>query len=378
LRGLAALAVAIGHGFAMLPNGRIEDPAFILTPTNALLAAGEIFVQPNTAVVVFYVLSGFVLGEAFRRDRSASLLLHTLAFAVRRLWRLFPVMWLSIVLSAAILIAIPHSTYAGATGWFNNSLDVEVSIKAILANAMGLSHSINAVLWSVQIELWMIVLLPLMVGVCKQTSIAGDYAIVCILCAASIFGWNTLWNCILFAYCFYLGILLPKVLSDESALRLLGNGGGLAVSLALLLPVELLYASQQLGVQYKFIADALISFHVIAFLVLRPDSRAISILRPLVWLGDVSYSFYCYAFSILIALGSLSLAIVPAHWLASNVVATAVTLLVTMSSILISLVLAKYSFERVEKPAIKIGSVWSKRIEASAFPSSPRPRHQIV
>ena len=32
-------------------------------PGNALLAAGELLFQPNTAVILFYVLSGFVFGE---------------------------------------------------------------------------------------------------------------------------------------------------------------------------------------------------------------------------------------------------------------------------------------------------------------------------
>src|SRR5262245_55634440 len=111
LRGLAALAVAIGHSFALLINGRIESPSFVLRPTNALLAVGELLIQPNTAVIVFYVLSGFVLGEAFRRRRSSAFLPHILAFAVRRAWRLLPVMWLSIAFSAAIFILIPRGPY---------------------------------------------------------------------------------------------------------------------------------------------------------------------------------------------------------------------------------------------------------------------------
>jgi len=46
LRGAAALCVAIGHSFTVMSNGRIEDAHFTLRPGNALLAAGEILVQP--------------------------------------------------------------------------------------------------------------------------------------------------------------------------------------------------------------------------------------------------------------------------------------------------------------------------------------------
>jgi peptidoglycan/LPS O-acetylase OafA/YrhL len=370
LRGLAALAVAVGHAFTLMPNGRVENASFVLKPSNAVLAAAEVLIQPNTAVIVFYVLSGFVLGEAFRRRRSSASLPHLLAFTVRRLWRLIPVMWLSIFFSAVILVAIPHIAYSGATGWFNASINIPVSLGAILANLAGLSHSMNGVLWSIQIELGMIGLLPLMVWICNRTSLGADYAIFWALCFISIFGWDQLWNCFIFAYCFYAGVMLPKVLSDPVAPRLFGDGIGVTVSLVLLLPIELLFVSQRLWMPYKFVADALISFHLIAFLVLRQDCKEASLLdRPfLVWIGDVSYSFYCYAMSVLIVLGSLVFMIVPASWLASNLVATIMTLVAATSCVVISLVLAHFSFELVEKPGMRIGALWSKRIEVGALP----------
>jgi hypothetical protein len=92
--------------------------------------------------------------------------------------------------------------FSGATGWFNNSINVDVSVNAILANVAGLSHSINSVLWSVQIELAMIALLPLMVGICSRTSLAVDYGILCALGLVSIFARDRLWNSALFCVLF--------------------------------------------------------------------------------------------------------------------------------------------------------------------------------
>jgi hypothetical protein len=56
-----------------------------------------------------------------------------------------------------------------------------------------------------------------------------------------------------------------------------------------LLPIEFVYASHQLWTPYKFVVDALISFHLIAFLIVRPNGATISLLdQPiLVWLGDI-------------------------------------------------------------------------------------------
>src|SRR3984893_13130441 len=90
LRGIAALSVAVGHSFTVMSNGRIEDAHFALRPGNALLAAGEGLVHPHTAVILFYVLSGLVLGESLRRRNAATALRHLCAFTVRRLWRAPP------------------------------------------------------------------------------------------------------------------------------------------------------------------------------------------------------------------------------------------------------------------------------------------------
>src|ERR1700743_2174728 len=104
LRGIAALCGGVGHAFTVMRNGRIEDASFTLRPGNALLAAGELLIQPNTAVILFYVLSGLVLGASLRRNTAASEHRRLGAFVMRRLWRLLPVMWLSIVLAIAAAI----------------------------------------------------------------------------------------------------------------------------------------------------------------------------------------------------------------------------------------------------------------------------------
>ena len=114
----------------------------------------------------------------------------------------------------------------------------------LLQNFAGLSYSINSVLWSIQIELVMIVLLPPMVWLSRRTSLAIDCGIVVALYAGAIAFWGTLPNFALFAYCFYLGVALPKLLSHSVAARLVGNGIGVVLALALLLPVEYLYVSQ--------------------------------------------------------------------------------------------------------------------------------------
>jgi peptidoglycan/LPS O-acetylase OafA/YrhL len=365
LRGIAALCVAVGHTFTLMRNGRIEDAHFALRPGNALLAAGELLIQPNTAVILFYVLSGLVLGVSLRRHAAASVRGRLSGFAIRRLWRLLPVMWLSILFAAAAAILMRGAVFAGTTAWFAQFAAVVLSPTILLENLLGLSYSINSVLWSIQIELVMIALLPPMAWLSGQTSLAVDVAIVAALYLGAVKFWGAVPNVALFAYCFYLGVVLPKFLANDRSARWLGNGFGVIVALALLVLVEYLYVSGRLWLPYKFLVDAVVSAYLLAFVLLRPDCKGARFLdRPaLVWLGDVSYSFYCYAMAVLLVVAWLLLTLIPTPFATSDLGATVIVLATAGLCVAISLVLAAVSFAFIEKPCMAIGRAWSKRIE---------------
>jgi peptidoglycan/LPS O-acetylase OafA/YrhL len=374
LRGIAAVCVAVGHTFTVMGNGRIEDPHFSLRPGNALLALGELFVQPNTAVVFFYVLSGLVLGASLRRHTAVNGNRRLAGFVVRRLWRLLPVMWLSIVLAIAAAVLMRGAAFPGTTPWFAQFATVALSPVIILQNLLGLSYSINSVLWSIQIELVMIALLPPMAWLSGRTSLAIDAAIVAVLYLCVLKVWGAAPNVVLFVYCFYLGVALPKFLADERCARWLGNGFGVLAALALLLPAQYLYVSGRLWMPYKFLVDTLVSADLLAFVLLRSDCAGARFLdRPaLVWLGDVSYSFYCYAMSVLLIVAWVLLTVLPVPFATSDLGATLIVLAAATACVVVSLGLAAISFGLVEKPCMAIGQTWSKRVEGggAAFGTS--------
>jgi peptidoglycan/LPS O-acetylase OafA/YrhL len=373
LRGIAALGVAVGHAFLLMSNGRIEDPHFALRPGSALISAGEILIQPNSAVILFYVLSGFVLGESLRRRTAASGLGQLGGFALRRLWRLLPVMWISILFAAPVAMLMRGEAFAGTTAWFNQFSSVAVSPAILLQNLLGLSHSINSVLWSIQIELVMIGVLPPLVWLSARTNAVADTIIAGAFYLGALKFWSVLPNAALFAYCFYLGVALPKFLGNAATARWLGSGFGVLAGLALLLPVEYLYVSGRLWLPYKFLIDALVSFQVIAFVLLRLDSDGARFLdRPaLVRLGDVSYSFYCHAMPVLLLVAWALLTVVPAAVATSDLGATGIVLAAALLTVAISLVLARISFTLVETPGMRIGRAWSKRIAGWGAPPAP-------
>ena len=95
LQSLRGIAASHGSSRAYSPSiarFAVEDAATIPQMSNiALITAAMMVFQPNTAVVVFYVLSGYVLGASLRRRGIWPLPERMFEFAIRRLARMIPI-----------------------------------------------------------------------------------------------------------------------------------------------------------------------------------------------------------------------------------------------------------------------------------------------
>src|SRR3954453_22544891 len=108
LRGLAAVAVLLGHWMTVVPAWVADTrnlPGYGLlnlfkyTPLSVFTAAYE-------AVLVFFVLSGFVLALPFLEGRGGSYR----SFLVRRAFRIYPVAWVAAgAAMAAVAILGTHA-----------------------------------------------------------------------------------------------------------------------------------------------------------------------------------------------------------------------------------------------------------------------------
>src|SRR5580658_3076283 len=100
LRGVAAFMVAVYH----LLEVRSIDPHTFDVPTFDAVANYFLTTLFNGtgAVIVFFVISGFVLGCNVHPDSILSARFYG-AFAIRRLFRIMPALWLSLAVAIAII-----------------------------------------------------------------------------------------------------------------------------------------------------------------------------------------------------------------------------------------------------------------------------------
>jgi peptidoglycan/LPS O-acetylase OafA/YrhL len=159
LRGLAALQVAAAHLRAQLYPGYQQIEA----PSRAFQAFAFVTGFAHLAVVVFFVLSGWLVGGSLlnkiRDDRALR------DYAIDRTTRLWIV--LVPVLGIGLLCGLLKGALDG--GHVDLGFKGEYSLGAFLGNLVGLQHMVvlpfggNFALWSLANETWYYVMFPLLI-----------------------------------------------------------------------------------------------------------------------------------------------------------------------------------------------------------------------
>lgn len=269
LRGIAALAVALGHCNLSVTGldlwGRTLRDLPQMPGQEIALRLLYVAFPSDAAVTLFFVLSGHVLWESFVRKRPS--LYDGGDYLVARAYRLLPV---------AIASALPLCLVRDA------------SALELVANMLLLGTSMNGVLWSLQVEAvcsLAIFLAWLAAGTSRVRLAALLFAV---LAAAPAFRGS---NFFLFFPAFLLGALIGAVPG-----RIWARRSTLAAGLACLLLASLVLSHGAIARPFEMLGAAT----VIACIRARP--LAFLTARPVAFLGAVSYPFYlCHTFGLELA-----------------------------------------------------------------------------
>ena len=170
LRGVAALIVVGYHALLVIPAisavyvGKIEPAAFTAawwlyaTPLRLLFAGHE-------AVLVFFVLSGFVLTLPFLAQPPTAR--STLAYYGRRIVRLYLPVWGALAFALTLAVAVPRDP--GIGGWLGSHH--APTVHDVWHDALLLfgTSNLNSPLWSLTWEVWFSLLMPLMFVLVRLT-----------------------------------------------------------------------------------------------------------------------------------------------------------------------------------------------------------------
>ena len=156
LRGLAALSVFFSHMIGFIPDSNILN--FFQK------SIFHIFWDGASAVVLFFVLSGFVLSRGFI---ATSTIPNYPSFLVRRVFRLYPAYWFALAIAIGLQMIYQPQGMAELSQWAQ-SLWIEPNTLVITLQHATMvlktnTHAIDPVVWSLIVEMRMSLLVPLII-----------------------------------------------------------------------------------------------------------------------------------------------------------------------------------------------------------------------
>jgi peptidoglycan/LPS O-acetylase OafA/YrhL len=356
LRGLAACVVVISHCYlALISKDRqteLESSFWfnLLRPLH----------NGDAAVIIFFVLSGYVLSLPFFRKTQ---LIYP-RYVVRRVCRIY------IPFAVTVLLALSLYTLAGpphapdATEWFNNELwpSERPGISVIAAHFLMIGTDqdiqLNPAFWTLVYEMRISLLFPLLILLCRDSRIGLVGGLVLLKLSAKAlsehqhhpahaesFGITLLWTAQIIPY-FLTGILLSK---HREQLHRLSERIPKALAVALFVIPAFAFMVQGNFVLAKI--DALYAFGAAVLIMLAVENagfRAFLNHRLPQWLGRISYSTYLIHLPLMLAVTPALLGLTP------PIIAAAVLIGLSLAAATLMHVL-------VEVPAIKLGRRLTRR-----------------
>ena len=346
LRGLAALLVMIHHcGFYYTYNA-VAKRTF------------EIGLNAHAAVVLFYVLSGFVLYMALAKTPLTHKKFQI--FYLRRLFRIYPALWLTSALGLLSVLLLSGRPFAPTTSdW------VLLQYRAVhphwlkVASAfLGASHALPLPVWSITVELVASALMPLIVLTSRHW--AAFLLLSVALLTLSLSGGM---NMPMWVGGYLVDFMFGAELARWGVPSLRCSGWQRhAIWLSILSTLGLSFIRQAGGWNYAnfyhnpyaAMLEAIFATGLIGTVAAWPDAFSLLRRRALVRLGDISYSLYLIHLPLLVLVAGVGgeLLHLPGLSSTSGGIATITLIVLTVP---LSIWLASLAYRFVELPGIALG-----------------------
>lgn len=341
LRGIAAIMVTFAHSLLIF-----DSPVWF--------RKAQMLFNGQAAVVVFFVLSGFVLTLSLRRYQTdASLDLP--AFYLKRIFRLYPALWVATLAGLLYFVFIHrHFTIPNPTTdfWALRYPEHRFTPLHIAASFAGTLAFLVPPVWSIFVEIVGSIFMPFIAWAAFRKHEWFGVGLGVMLMVSLTIGGLTYYQFGMYLGYFMLGAalcVLPQNLKDAIARLRPWRTPLIVLTTLAILP------SQWLPWQPEFITfyEAACAAIMIALIVYADAGRKFLESKPVVFLGDISYSVYLLHFfvlSVFATLGATALThygIQPIGWV-EDIALSLVTVAVTIP-------LSALMYKHVELPGIEIG-----------------------
>lgn len=338
VRGIAALVVCLAHAAHVYQMPAWFRPAF------------DSIANSHGAVVLFFILSGFVLGLSWRRYESNAVGL--LKFYVRRGFRIVPALWVATTLAVLSLALFPPVLDAPFSEWFVR-FNHDLSAREVMFGYLVLDNEALPPVWTIYVELVGSLAIPPLVWLLlrgRAPALATIAALAALSFPASLLP-NAFWPAVYmvdFAIGIALAYYLPKLSRQQAVITLLAGLAFITVGRAVyffILTGEWQDGSFGFNDAGAALVEAIGGTLLIASLVSGQIGTGWAQWRPIRALGHWSYSFYLVHFAVMRTIAN-------GFPVQDPVVGTIVLMAAT---VVISAALSWAIYWLVEMPGIKLG-----------------------
>jgi len=353
LRGFAAIVVAMSH-------------ALFLYHTPGWFTRCCLIFNGRAAVVIFFILSGFVLTRSL--GNQAITFSSLVGFYIKRFFRIYPTIWAASTLGIVYLFWVNFNIHSPEASQFCQARfrPEHYDKTYILSSFAGVSAYILPPLWSIYVELSASLLMPLIAFVAYRRK--RFFFAATLLALATSFALHSLtyYSAGLYLVDFYFGAGLAVLPARLRTLIVAPNFPTRAVALAATsgLIVSRCMIPDQMN-PFGALYEAILAMVLISLLVY--SNVRFSLLRApwALYLGEISYSLYLIHFSVAcFAMKSLD-ALESAGILTLPIICKAV--IVAGTTLVVSWPLAHLCHQYVEKPGIELGRWVEQRFRAWAW-----------
>jgi peptidoglycan/LPS O-acetylase OafA/YrhL len=292
LRGIACLFVLFGHVIQVFNYTPASGGAF--SNWAGFLIRG--LFNAEGAVLLFFVLSGCVL--AISLSLAGDLGGRVVAgFYVKRLFRLYPLLWLSTFIAMAGVIVTHGLTKKGIFApWLQINLEAPVTSAHTLLSMAGIYTKYDGPMWSLRVELIYSALFPAIYLLVSKPRYRGWFLAALLMLALMPIAHPQYGT--VFGISFGLGALipcLPRTTRRPHALVVFGAIAILCYDRGILGPFgppEMIYD----------LIETLAAFLIVQQIYIGRPAFGVLSHRPLIRIGDLSFSIYLLHLPILLML----------------------------------------------------------------------------
>jgi len=305
IRGLAALVVLLGHIFGSLSFNMQDCGGVLNTCLLHFPKSMSTLFNGAAAVEVFFVLSGLVLTLSFLKASKIGAQ-EILAFYIRRIFRIYPILVISIAFVLVFLPLLQQSCAGGECSSWASSIynGKSFSTTQIFLSFLGIFAHMNDPMWSLRVELLYSLLFPI-IFLAMQNDKTRLPALA-FLFALAVSTVPRIYS-VHYALAFALGSAIPhiKLISSKIPFRAIVGFSILLLILARplteLLGIESLEQAKKASDVFEIIAAFLLIYPIFH----KKINTSLLCSRTLLHLGNISYSFYLLHFPILFILLSI-------------------------------------------------------------------------